>query len=414
MNRIVIQVGIFILSSVLCVSAFSEPVTPHKSLAVKPTTAHVNEAIQRAATYLMKQVEANGQFEYRINLDSSIELEPKYNILRHAGSLFAMSTYYERQPTDEMKLAIKLGSDYLRNDSIASVLDNKNMLAVWSRPEVAQNSAPVQAKLGGTGLGLVALLSADKIGVKNTPLKDLQALGEFLVYMQNPDGSFVSKYIPSQGGKQLDWHSLYYPGEAALGLVMLYQKDGDEKWLMSAVKTLQFLANKRKNAKEVEADHWALLATEQLLATDAFDTTGVSRELLIQHGVQVADTILKSQITSPVKNTILYGGFTSDGRVTPSATRLEGLLAAYNFIPKTHDVSQRLAKAIPLGILFLVRAQVVEGDFSGAFPRAVTKLYGSSEDVRNFNRRATEVRIDYVQHALSALMQYRQLIESNE
>ena len=69
------------------------------------------------------------------------------------------------------------------------------MLAVWSRPDVIHSNAAMQAKLGGTGLGLVALLSADKMGVETAPLETLQALGNFLVYMQNPDGSFVSKYV---------------------------------------------------------------------------------------------------------------------------------------------------------------------------------------------------------------------------
>lgn len=285
--------------------------------------------------------------------------------------------------SQEMKSAIERGGNYLVKESIAPVAKYKNMLAVWSRPDVIHSNAAMQAKLGGTGLGLVALLSADKMGINTTSLETLQALGNFLVYMQNPDGSFVSKYIPSQGGKYLGWQSLYYPGEAALGLVMLYQKDGDKKWLTSAAKTLQFLANKRKGSSDVEAAHWALLATEKLLAIDAFDTTGVSRELLINHGIQIVNAILKSHITAT--DNVLYGGFTTDGRVTPAATRLEGLLAAYHFIPKTHTVSQRLTKAIPTGIFFLVKAQIIDGALAGGFPRAVTKLEGNTEYTRNFN-----------------------------
>lgn len=408
MNRIIARVNIFLFSCILNATTFAESVTSHQLISAKPTAIQVDAAIQRAATYLMQRVDKKGQFEYLTNMDSSVDIKPTYNMLRHAGTVFAMSTYYKNNPSEKMKLAIVRASDYLIAESIAPVLQRKDMLAVWSRPEIVRNSAAIQAKLGGTGLGLVALLSADKLGVKTAPLETLQALGNFLVYMQNPDGSFVSKYVPSQGGKYLGWESLYYPGEAALGLVMLYQKDGDKKWLVSAAKTLQFLANKRKGSSDVEADHWALLATEKLLTIDAFDTTGVSRELLINHGIQIVHAILESQITATGR--VLYGGFTTDGRVTPAATRLEGLLAAYNFIPKTHKVSKLLAKAIPIGMFFLVRAQIVDGALTGGFPRAVTKLEGNTEYTHNFNRRATEVRIDYVQHALSALMQYKKVI----
>lgn len=80
-----------------------------------------------------------------------------------------------------MKLAIVRASDYLIAESIAPVLQHKDMLAVWSRPEVVRNSAAIQTKLGSTGSGLVALLSADKLEVKTAPLETLQALGNFLV-----------------------------------------------------------------------------------------------------------------------------------------------------------------------------------------------------------------------------------------
>ena len=58
-----------------------------------------------------------------------------------------------------------------------------------------------------------------------------------------------------------------------------------------------------------------------------------------------------------------------------------------------------------------MKAQIIDGALAGGFPRAVTKLEGNTEYTHNFNRRATEVRIDYVQHTLSALMQYRKFIK---
>lgn len=43
----------------------------------------------------------------------------------------------------------------------------------------------------------------------------------FIVSMQRHDGSLFSKRVPPVGGKE----SLYYPGEAALGLIDLYELD---------------------------------------------------------------------------------------------------------------------------------------------------------------------------------------------
>ncbi len=63
---------------------------------------------------------------------------------------------------------------------------------------------------------------------------------------------------------------------------------------------------------------------------------------------------------------------------------------------------------------FLLRAQISEGEFAGAIPRAIGKIGRNISYADEFNRRVTEVRIDYVQHALSAMIQYLLLMDENE
>jgi hypothetical protein len=155
----------------------------------------------------------------------------------------------------------------------------------------------------------------------------------------------------------------------------------------------------------VPADHWALLATEKLLSLENIDEVPVPRELLVNHAIQISEAILQDQIEDPERPEY-DGGFTEDGRTTPTATRLEGLQAALNVLPPDHELRRRIETAVPRGISFLLRAQVSEGEFSGAYPRAVGKIDPDLPDADAFNRRATEVRIDYVQHALSAMIQY--------
>ena len=61
------------------------------------------------------------------------------------------------------------------------------------------------------------------------------------------------------------------------------------------------------------------------------------------------------------------------------------------------------------GIVMLKQAVIREGEFQGGVPRALGRIQGNSKDIRNFNRRATEIRIDYVQHAMSAFQGYLEL-----
>jgi len=373
----------------------------------------VQSAINRSARYLAKNTKEDGMFEYRINMDPAIEVKEKYNILRHAGAIYAMSMYYQLQPDVDMLSAIERAGKYLRDEPIYPISGRDDMLAVWSKPEVNRSGKPLQAKLGGTGLGLVALLSIEKIHPGFTPLPDLQSLGQFIVYMQKEDGSFYSKYIPSMGGRWGKWQSLYYPGEAALGLLMLYEKDSSDVWIKSVAKALAYMARSRKNRTNIPADHWVLLATEKILSLENNLELPVSRELLINHAIQICDAILQSQIKNPERPDY-DGGFSEDGRTTPTATRLEGLQAALSFLPPGHEARKRIDSAVPRGISFLLRAQIRERKFIGAFSRAVDKIDQDIPNADKFNRRATEVRIDYVQHALSAMIQYLHLMNKKK
>jgi hypothetical protein len=102
------------------------------------------------------------------------------------------------------------------------------------------------------------------------------------------------------------------------------------------------------------------------------------------------------------------GAFTRDGRTTPAATRLEGLVAALSFLREDgSDLRKKVRRAIDRGTAFVLSTQVKSGDHAGAVPRAAGKLSKSHRDYsKSFNRQATEVRIDYVQHALSAFIGY--------
>lgn len=370
-----------------------------------PEIDAVRRAMNRSAGYLARRVDEDGTFEYRTNMDPSIEVAERYNILRHAGTLYAMATYYLLRPDDDMLSAIERAGRYLRDECIHPIPGRDDMLAVWSEPDVNQSGHPRRAKLGGTGLGLLALLSIGKIRPGFTPLSDLQALGQFIVFMQKNDGSFYSKYIPSMGGRWDEWQSLYYPGEAALGLLMLYERDPSNVWIESAAEALAYLARSRNNSTDIPADHWALLATEKMLSLENSDELPVSKELLINHAIQISAAMLKDQVEDPERPEY-DGGFSEDGRTTPTATHLEGLQAALNVLPPDHAVRKQINAAVASGLSFLLRAQITEGEFIGGFPRTAAKIDHDIPDRDTVNRGVTEIRIDYVQHALSAMIQY--------
>lgn len=380
------------------VHASAQPARAARSL---DRTAELARSALLASEYLGACVLADGRFSYRLNPNPGVTVSASYNILRHAGTLWAMCDAHSAGA--ELGEAILRAAHFLRSQ-VAPIEGVPDTLAVWSDPEVNhRDDDPVQAKLGGTGLGLVALLAVRNLEPDAAPLEELRGMGRFLMYMQEPDGRFVSKYVPAEGGKDDSWRSLYYPGEASLGLVMLHEADPEGPWLGSALHALLHLADSRRGSDDVPADHWALIATARILphVREAPPATfGDAEERLVDHARQIVDEILASQVELPDGDP-RDGGFTRDGRTTPAATRLEGLQASLSILPEGDPRRETVEAAVDRGVRFLLDSQIDSGLLRGAWSRAIATR---SDESDSFNERATEVRIDYVQHALSVML----------
>jgi len=367
---------------------------PIVELASAPSSAEVKSAIAKGAGYLWHSCGPDGRFEYRINFRTGKEAF-SYNIVRHAGAMYALAMLHRSTGDSQAADAMFRAAAFLRDNYIGPGV-RPGQLVVWSAPLPRRS----EAELGATGLGLVALAAARVVDPKSMPLKQLQALGRFLLFLQRDDGSFVSKYRV-ESGPVLGWESLYYPGEAALGLIALYETDHSRDWLDAAAKTLSYLAKSRSGHSTVPADHWALIATAKLLPYCEQMACPASRKELVQHAVQICNSILREQITNPVLP-LLDGAFDATGRTAPAATRLEGLLAALEFLPKElGGLRMQIEGATARGISFLLRAQITSGPYAGGVPGA---LSAGAKD-------ASTIRIDYVQHALCAWLRYRELFQ---
>lgn len=399
-------------------SATPEPVqlaAPEWSLA---------QGIDEAAAYLVRVDDEQGRFKYMVAQDGRHLAPKKYNVVRHAGAIYALADYEVQGTSEDGKAkaadAAKRSAEYLVANYIRPLKDHADTFAVWSDPkEEGGREKRYNAKLGGTGLGLIGLMGRYRaVGDAGAnAAKDLataEGLGRFLVLMQKEDGDFTSNYTDEKGPNN-EFESLYYPGEAILGLTMLYEADKDPKWLETAAKGVAHLVKIRKGQTKLPADHWLLIAMDRLYQVFGdLKSPPVSRDDMVDHGIALANTIIDGQDHQP--KPAIVGCYTKDGRTTPTATRLEGLLALEHLLgsePNRAKDRERVQQSIVKGILFLRRGQVTTGATKGALPAAVP-IPGEDAGVNNDegtedepgDHRA-EVRIDYVQHAMSAMMRYR-------
>ena len=358
----------------------------------------VNRAIELAAGYLERACGPDGKFAYKVDIGTGRE-SASYDIIRHAGAMYALALMNRSRPDRQAVEALLRAAAFLRQNYIGPGV-RPGQLVVWSKPIARRSHSRNYAELGGTGLGLVALAEARQADPKIVPIEDLQALGRFALFLQRDDGSFVSKYRPETGPVPY-WESLYYPGEAALGFVALYETDHSREWLTAAGKALSYLARTRAGLTTLPADHWALIATARLLPYSDQIASTIRREELVRHAAQICNSMLREQFRGSAASGV-DGAFDPTGLTAPAATRLEGLLAALEFLP-TGELRDRIETAAGYGIGFLLRMQVGSGPHVGGMPGAFAAGAGASK-----------IRIDYVQHALCAWLRYQQSFRSIE
>lgn len=344
------------------------------------------EAAKEAAYYLLRHLDSAGKFDY---VRQSTVSGRKYNILRHAGSVHALVQFHRAHPDGEVAEAIVRSAHYLRKRYVQALPKHAELLAAVSRPGEENLPAPT-AKLGGTALAVIALRGAMAIDASVISIAELQAMGSFLLFMQKSDGSFHSKYLVGDDYDR-NFHSLYYPGETMLALTMLYDVDGDTRWLEAALRSAAQLVESRRGSSDWPADHWMMLASLPLLERfEKVSTPALSAGELRTHIEVMGQRIMADQRPG--------GFFAKEPRSTPTATRLEGLSALARIQERSGAVSPELRRSIDDGITFLLACQLrVEGPSRGGMPRSCAA--GARDE-----RRGEEIRIDYVQHYMSALL----------
>ncbi|MEZ5039841.1 MAG: hypothetical protein R2828_08115 [Saprospiraceae bacterium] len=368
-------------------------------------------SMQAAGNYFKKHQLDAGRFEYLINPEGTSNDGNLYNVVRHAGVLYALAAYATYTGDMQFNEVLQKASDYLLETNVKPV-DDTGCLAVWSVPgENFYKDSFAKAKLGATGLALTGLIMGEQVLGKQYPLDKLQKLGDFLCYMQLEDGGFYATYHEKAGRVEPKMYQ-FFPGEAALGLCLLYQRDKQQKWLDAAIKAVSLPANTMEETEKKAIDHWDLIAIAKVFEVlNAEGQSLTTYDYLKTYSRRLVERLLAELAASPIP-----GCFTDNWTTTPTATRLEGLTAAMRWLPADDALMPDLKKAIPLGCQFLMDAQLKEGPHAGGIPMAVKKkdLESGGESrfaKERFNNHAAEIRIDYVQHVMCALLGYHQLIQ---
>jgi hypothetical protein len=262
--------------------------------------------------------------------------------------------------------------------------------------------------LGSSALALLAFSEIVEKNIDPSYRPQVIALAKFLKSQQRPDGEFMHEY-DRQGKHPIDYQYLYYSSEATLALARAHAITHDKSDLDSAVRGLRNLVGPAwsffGDQYYFGEEHWTCQAMA-VLWKDSPDPEALDfclrwqafgRALQQHEGDSYFDAdgaIGVSPVITP--------------RLTPVASRSEAGVATLDVAKRSGvpareiaELDQQLRRALAL----LLRQQFRPG------PRHLFKSPAEVEGAMPGSEVDWELRIDYTQHAGSALVRWLEVAE---
>ena len=382
----------------LCVSAVSLLLLLHApaASAQEADRAGLVAAARMAGDYLVRMQLEDGSFYYSYDPVEDRTSGRVYNIVRHAGAVFSLFELYGATREARYLDAARRGVLYLktrfrpaRERGAVYVIDNDG-----------------KAKLGAVGLALLALSRQIELDPSSADRESANKLARMILVMQRADGSFIS-YYPVRGDEPRGSVSIYYPGEAILGLMHLLKTSGDHRLLEAARRGADYLIESQRKMNRLPSDAWLIQALEALHKIGRGQKDDSQKradqkngdQKYADHALRLAERMIADQYTA--NDPAGYAGGFGPGppRTTPAAARAEGLVAAYRIARSIDDSrAARIAASLRASARFQLSQQFTAAGGNG-LRNPERALGGFRESLTSMR-----IRIDYVQHNISSLL----------
>lgn len=352
--------------------------------------------INLSMNYLNQNIHSDGRFQYRNNVDPEITYSNDvYNSLRHAGTLFAMYQYEKLGLETKFKENRILSSKYFIERYIRQL---GNYYIVVSMPDEEGINFHI-AKSGAAGVALCALcnLCAENI----IDLSVLRGLGEFILSMMDDDGNVWAYYNLETQEVDTNAEAIFYPGEAAAGLLYLYEIDPQKKWLDAVMKIIMHIVRTRsKMDLDIPFDHWSVLVIKELMFRLLVKNPADLADMRA-YAEQMAIPVLNNQITNP-KNSY-FGALIDNIRPCSLGAIMEGLALIY-LCTDNQQLKMILSKSLSIGNYFLAKVQVKTGINAGGLPNSANWVKPG------VTPNASVIRIDNVEHVVLSWLRYQNIL----
>lgn len=363
----------------------------------KDTPDLLLDAVRAGAEYLTRAVGPNGKYDY---LYKPLEdrVDTSYGWLRHAGATYALLEAYGQFGTPAYRAAAERALDYLKS-------------RVHNDPAsrggyVIDGTDEEQQKSGGAGLSLLAFAEHAAVTGDRSNLETMRSLARFILKQQQQDGHFRSNAdVERETGEKLKREPPYYQGEATLALLRLYALDPQQQYVDAARRSGDWVVHVRDaytSEDNQEHDHWICYALNELyrVAPDP---------AYVEHAQKIARAIVRRQRGSDAAEPDLVGTYWFGGEMgNIAATRVEAFdsnIVLSRYAGKPDD--WLLQAANKTATWMLGQQFDADNDYWLKNPR---KAEGGVRE----SLLVSDVRIDTVQHSMSAWLHLARILSDPE
>ena len=361
-----------------------------------PKRAELKAAVLAGANYLVRCLKKNGIYRYNYNPVRNLDVNDRYNWPRHAGVSYSLALVGRLLKRPDYIAAAKRAlirfEEQLKNGP-----DNSRCLFSEGK-----------CYLGSSALGLLALAEYRIASSDDRFDKTAAAVARFLIKMQRKDGFFYHDWYMDKGIDR-DLMKLYASQQAVLALGRYGIAVGDNNSLTKAKKGMDYLAGPYWNhflgTYFFGNEHWTCLAAEEL-----YKSFPRPKYAELCHGIGVHYNNVSHDIgDTPFSEDT--GGMCITHMFTPhtggTATGAEAMVSAIYLGDAINIDTTNLRKQIQATYAFLIKSQVnVHDTFWMPAPKAaIGGIYQTQTK--------TEIRIDTVQHSISAMVRGLDLLPAS-
>ena len=399
---------------------FVEPARPGPALPVRcgrtpgpePTRAAMLDAAEEGGRYLLAHLDEAGQFDYEYYTveDESIR-GAEYSLPRHAGSVSFLAALYAWAPDAASKLAMERALDYL----------------VRQRPRGCDGTRicvggldDVSVELGSTALALVAAMEYTRVTSDHRYDAFVRGLTAFVLSMQKDSGELCHLFHIETQRRDEKTQLLYYSGEAAYGLALVLAGNAAVAVPDVAAALDRLLTYLTRTQYDHLAgqfyfgeEHWTCMAIDAGWSfLSAAHKEGYGR-FCDAYGQFTRRTQLQPDEDLVRAQPQLAGAYGISAAITPHNTpvgsRTESVASVWRIAKKRglEDTDERVAgpraQAL-LSVRYLLAHQIRDdGAYLMTRPDAARGGFLMSDTDRH-------VRIDFIQHAASAILRCLELL----